>query len=166
MTYKVGRLLRVCGGPLARMCIWCACRHSNVLRNGVSVRVLLVEDSPASQVAFRELLEALGFPPPSIVGNESAATEWLQTHHDVVDAVVLDLLLLEGSGFNLIDRAKVCQPHAKVIVFSSYATPAVAEKCRQMGADAVFRKSELVELTSYLKALGSGAAAPPLGALP
>jgi DNA-binding NarL/FixJ family response regulator len=127
----------------------------------VSLGVLLVEDSPASQLAFAELLGVFGFDVLSVIGNETVATEWLQTHRDEADVVVLDLLLLDGSGFNLIDRAKVHQPRAKVIVFSSYATPAVAEKCLRMGADAVFRKSELDELTAYLKDLASDAGATP-----
>ena len=122
------------------------------------MRVLLVEDSPSSQMAFTELLKVLDFTLLAILGRESAATEWLETHRDEAEVVVLDLLLLEGSGFNLIDRARQQQPHAKVIVFSSYATPAVAEKCVRLGADAVFRKSEVTELTSYLEALSGGGA--------
>jgi hypothetical protein len=50
-------------------------------------------------------------------------------------------------------------------VFSSYATPAVAEKCLRLGADAVFRKSEVTELTSYLERL-SGAPGSQAGDLP
>jgi DNA-binding NarL/FixJ family response regulator len=102
-----------------------------------------------------------GFDVLCITGNETVATEWLQTHGDEADVVVLDLLLLDGSGFNLIDRAKVHQPRAKVIIFSSYATPAVAERCLRMGADAVFRKSELDELTAYLKDLARDPGAAP-----
>jgi DNA-binding NarL/FixJ family response regulator len=123
----------------------------------VSLGVLLVEDSPASQLAFSELLGVFGFDVLSIIGKESVATEWLETHRDEADVVVLDLLLLEGSGFNLIERAKAHQPRAKVIIYSSYATPAVAEKCLRMGAHAVFRKSELEELTAYLRDLARDA---------
>jgi DNA-binding NarL/FixJ family response regulator len=125
-------------------------------RKHVSPGVLLVEDSPSSQMAFTELLQVLDFTLLAILGRESAATEWLETHPDEAEIVVLDLLLLDGSGFNLIDRARQQQPRAKVIVFGSYATPAVAEKCLRLGADAVFRKSELTELTSYLEALSGG----------
>jgi hypothetical protein len=42
-------------------------------------------------------------------------------------------------------------------VFSDFATPAIAEKCRTFGADAVFRKSEVREFTAYLEALAGGA---------
>jgi CheY-like chemotaxis protein len=122
----------------------------------VSMRVLLVEDSPSSQMAFTELLKVLDFNLLAILARESAATEWLETHPDQAELVVLDLLLLEGSGFNLIDRAKQHQPRATVIVFSSYATPVVAEKCLRLGADAVFRKSQVTELTAYLKGLAGG----------
>jgi DNA-binding NarL/FixJ family response regulator len=135
------------------------CRHANVLRKKhVSLGVLLIEDSPASQLAFAELLGVFGFHVLSIIGKESVATEWFEAHRDEADVVVLDLLLLEGSGFNLIERAKVHQSHAKVVIFSSYATPAVAEKCLRMGADAVFLKSELDDLTVYLKDVARNAA--------
>jgi two-component system, OmpR family, response regulator len=134
-------------------------------RKQVSPGVLLVEDSPSSQMAFTELVKVLDFTLLAILGRESAATEWLETHPDEAEVVVLDLLLLDGSGFNLIDRARRHQPRAKVIVFSSYATPAVAEKCLRLGADAVFRKSEVTELTSYLERL-SGAPGSQAGDLP
>jgi two-component system, OmpR family, response regulator len=134
-------------------------------RKQVSPGVLLVEDSPSSQMAFTELVKVLDFTLLAILGRESAATEWLETHPDEAEVVVLDLLLLDGSGFNLIDRARQHQPRAKVIVFSSYATPAVAEKCLRLGADAVFRKSEVTELTSYLERL-SGAPGSQAGDLP
>jgi two-component system, OmpR family, response regulator len=136
-----------------RMCVDDA---KELRRKHVSPGVLLVEDSPSSQMAFTELLQVLDFTLLAILGRESAATEWLETHPDEAEIVVLDLLLLDGSGFNLIDRARQQQPRAKVIVFSSYATPAVAEKCLRLGADAVFRKSEVAELTSYLEALSGG----------
>jgi CheY-like chemotaxis protein len=134
-------------------------------RKQVSPGVLLVEDSPSSQMAFTELLKVLDFTLLAILGRESAATEWLETHPDEAEVVVLDLLLLDGSGFNLIDRARQHQPRAKVIVFRSYATPAVAEKCLRLGADAVFRKSEVTELTSCLERL-SGAPGSQAGDLP
>jgi two-component system, OmpR family, response regulator len=134
-------------------------------RKQVSPGVLLVEDSPSSQMAFTELVKVLDFTLLAILGRESAATERLETHPDEAEVVVLDLLLLDGSGFNLIDRARRHQPRAKVIVFSSYATPAVAEKCLRLGADAVFRKSEVTELTSYLERL-SGAPGSQAGDLP
>jgi two-component system, OmpR family, response regulator len=126
-------------------------------RKCVSLGVLLVEDSPSSQLAFTELLQVLGFRLLGILAKESDATEWLHAHRAQADVVVLDLLLLEGSGFNLIARAREQQPRAKVLVFSDFATPAIAEKCRSYGADAVFRKSEGREFTAYLEALAGGA---------
>jgi DNA-binding NarL/FixJ family response regulator len=122
----------------------------------VSPGVLLVEDSPSSQLAFTELLQVLGFRLLAILARESDATEWLHAHRGEADVVVLDLLLLEGSGFNLISRAREQQPRATVLVFSDFATPAIAQKCRSYGADAVFRKSETGEFTAYLEALRHG----------
>jgi DNA-binding NarL/FixJ family response regulator len=107
--------------------------------------VLLVEDSPVSQMAFTDLAAALGCTVLDVLARGTDATEWLQTNRDRAEAVVLDLLLLDGSAFGLIPRAKKHQPRAAVVVFSDFVTPTIAEKCRRLGADAVFAQSQVPE---------------------
>jgi DNA-binding NarL/FixJ family response regulator len=70
--------------------------------------------------------------------------------------LITDLLLLPGgSGFGLVRHAKSLRAFRHVVVFSEFVTPAVADRCRKLGADAVFLKSELQQLLDYLRELAS-----------
>lgn len=118
------------------------------------IPVFIVEDSPTVRTALRELLGTVAF--LSVVGEaatETQATEWLHKHRRGWCLAVIDLLLPEGSGFGLVQRCRSENPHATVIVFSEFATPAIKAKCIETGADAVFKKSELAELLQFLEGL-------------
>jgi DNA-binding NarL/FixJ family response regulator len=115
-----------------------------------TVRVVLVEDSRAVQESVVQFLEALpGIRVVSVAGSEGEATQWLQDH-DGWDAIVLDLLLQEGSGFNVLQRLRHRTPRKQVIVFSDFATPGIARRCLDFGANRVFTKREYVGLAEYL----------------
>lgn len=115
------------------------------------LRVFIAEDDKGAAVALGDLLVAQGG--IEVVGtadSEGAAAEWLVNH--AADLVITDLLLLPGgSGFGVVQHAKTLGFRC-VVVFSSFATQAVAEKCKKLGADAVFRKTELDDLLDYVRA--------------
>jgi len=120
----------------------------------MSIRVLIVEDFIPAREALRHLLESVGgFRVVCSAGSEMDATEWLATNPSAWDVAILDLMIEGGSGFNLIRRAKQSTEAGKAVVFSAYATPVVADRCRQLGADAAFDKNEMDDLLSYLEAL-------------
>lgn len=86
--------------------------------------------------------------------SENAAADWLVHHGTTSDLLITDLLLLPGgSGFGLVSLAKSLGKFDRVVVFSDFVTPAVAVRCLQLGADAVFNKSELSDLLSYVRDL-------------
>jgi two-component system, OmpR family, response regulator len=128
---------------------------------GVALAVFLVEDSQAARDSLAELLAAST--DATLVGqadSEMAATQWLQGHEGEWDLFITDLLLVPGgSGFPLISRAKGQPGAGQVVVFSDFATEAVAQRCRQFGADAVFRKSELEGLLAFVRAMRSATGA-------
>lgn len=101
-----------------------------------------------------ELLTAAGR--VQVVGTASSeldAADWFMNNSGSCDVLVTDLLLRPGgSGFGIIRHAKSLQGCTKVVVFSDFVTPAIAERCKELGADAVFRKSELEQLLAYLGA--------------
>lgn len=72
--------------------------------------------------------------------------------------MIVDLILKEGSGFNVIARARRNSSELKIAVFSAYATPGIRKHCRSVGADAVFDKTETLELASWLEGLKAGPA--------
>jgi DNA-binding NarL/FixJ family response regulator len=116
-----------------------------------AVPILVVEDSRNMQIALQNLFHAMrGFEVVAVAESEGAATEWVHQHQNGWDLAVVDLLLQDGSGFNLIPRLKSANPKGHVIVFSEFATPALKDKCATLGADASFLKSELSEFVAYV----------------
>lgn len=117
----------------------------------MAVAVFMVEDSPLVRGALDDLFSISGgFEVVGSATTEMRATQWLMEHPGAWDLATIDLMLEEGSGFNLIRRCKL-QPRAgTVVVLSDYVTPAVAERCIALGADAVFMKSQAKELVEFL----------------
>jgi CheY-like chemotaxis protein len=107
------------------------------------IRVFLVEDLKRTQSLIEDLFHSLGgFRVDAIASTEAEAKLWLDEHRDGWDLAVVDLVLEQGSGLGVIERCRRHSPAAKVVVFSSYATPGVDRHCRKLGADAVFDKAE------------------------
>lgn len=65
------------------------------------------------------------------------------------DIVVLDLVLREGSGFSLLGR--LAGYGCDAVVFSDLASPAVAHKCRRMGALDAITKADLRRFRTFLR---------------
>ena len=117
--------------------------------------VFIVEDNKAAVESLAELLTATG--DVEVVGtaaSEMAAADWLVAQHGRRDLLITDLLLLPGgSGFGLVRHAKSLDAFRYVVVFSEFVTPAVAERCKSLGADAVFRKSDLDAMLAYVRSI-------------
>lgn len=112
------------------------------------------------QSTLTDLMKVMGtFTVAGTAMGETQATDWLYTHPKGWDLAVVDLMLNEGTGFPLIRRCKAEHPGGSVVVFSEFATPVLKEHCLEIGADAVFRKSELPQFVRYLEDFG----APPAG---
>jgi DNA-binding NarL/FixJ family response regulator len=109
----------------------------------LELRVFLVEDLQRMRGLLEEVFSSLGG--LDVVGSASTEAEaklWLDEHQDGWDVVVIDLVLEQGSGMELIRHCREDPVGGKVVVFSSYATPGVRQHCMDLGADAVFDKSE------------------------
>ena len=119
----------------------------------MAVTVFIAEDSKPAVDSLVELLTALG--DVEVVGtahSEMAAADWLLHQPRTCDLLITDLLLLPGgSGFGIIHHARSLGAFRHIAVFSNFVTPAVAERCRKLGADAVFLKSELDQLLAYVR---------------
>ena len=113
-------------------------------------RVLVVEDMRTSQELVSELLAAVGgYEVVGVCPTEGAALQWLHEHPHGADLVILDLVLHEGSGFSVL--RKLDAPHTPdVVVFSDFASPAVAAKCRELGAMDAIAKQDVLQLRDFL----------------
>ena len=85
---------------------------------------------------------------------ENEARAWLSAHRGAWDLVIVDLFLKQGSGLGVLEACKARTPGQRVVVLSNYATPDMRKRCSQLGADAVFDKSnEIDALVDYCLAL-------------
>lgn len=85
-------------------------------------------------------IEAIGY-----AETETEARDWLSVHHDAWDLIIIDLFLKQGSGLGVLQACATRRPHQQVIVLSNYATQDIRKRCTQLGADAVFDKSNEIE---------------------
>lgn len=122
----------------------------------VATRTYIVEDNATIRENLIATLEELAA--VRVLGwadSEPQARQWLATHQGQWDLVIIDLFLKQGSGLGVL---AACQPRARgqqVVVLSNYATTDMRKRCAQLGADAVFDKSNDIDaLVDYCLALG------------
>jgi DNA-binding NarL/FixJ family response regulator len=112
--------------------------------------VFLVEDLQRMRGLLADLFASMGG--LRVVGSASTEAEaklWLDDHPGGWDVAVIDLVLDQGAGMEVIRRCKAEPNGGKVVVFSSYATPGVRQHCLDLGADAVYDKSETSGFISW-----------------
>jgi DNA-binding NarL/FixJ family response regulator len=124
------------------------------MEQGVELRVFLVEDLQRMRGLLADLFSSMGG--LKIVGASSTEAEaklWLEDHPGEWDVAVIDLVLDQGAGMEVIRRCKAEAGGGRIVVFSSYATPGVRQHCIDLGADAVFDKSETSGFISWFSEL-------------
>jgi len=120
------------------------------------VKTFIVEDS---SVVRENLIAALEENAPvEVVGcaeDESGALHWLLGREHDCDLVIVDIFLRRGTGLGVLKGLAALDPHTKRVVLSNHATPDIRVKCRELGADEVFDKSnELDAMLLYCNRLG------------
>jgi two-component system, OmpR family, response regulator len=117
----------------------------------VELRTYIVEDNATIREnligALEELasIRALGW-----AETEGQATQWLMQHERSWDLAIVDLFLKQGSGLGVLEACRGRAQGQRVVVLSNYATTDMRKRCLQLGADAVFDKSnEIDALVEY-----------------
>jgi DNA-binding NarL/FixJ family response regulator len=109
----------------------------------VPVKLLLVEDLPQMQGVVLDLLATVGeFELVKSVSTEAEANLWLEENEGQWDLAVIDLILEQGTGLGVVNKARTRAHGSKVVVFSDYATEGIRKHCIKLGADAAFQKSD------------------------
>ena len=116
------------------------------------LKTYIVEDSPVIRDSLIATLEELA--PVKVVGtaqDEETAIAWLGESGNKADLAIVDIFLKGGgSGLGVLRRAGALDLSAKLIVLTNYATADMRKRCAQLGADAVFDKSnEIDALVDY-----------------
>ncbi len=111
----------------------------------------LVEDNQTIVENLIETLEEIAS--VNVVGHaatEAEATRWLSVHDGHWQLAVVDMFLQEGSGLGVLAGCRLREPYQKVVVLTNYATDDMRRRSRELGADAVFDKSnQLDEFFAY-----------------
>ena len=117
----------------------------------MKLRTYLVEDNATIREnligALEELasVKALGW-----AETENQARSWLTQHDGAWDLAIVDLFLKQGSGLGVLEACRDRSAAQRVVVLSNYATADMRKRCTQLGADAVFDKSnEIDALVEY-----------------
>jgi len=121
----------------------------------LAVEVFLVEDLVNIQAAMVQMMEGLGdYRVIRTVATEAEALDWLENNPGAWRLAVIDLVLAQGSGMQVITRCRRTAPAAHIVVFSNFVSPGIRSHCIRLGADAAFDKTtELKEFADYCSGL-------------
>ena len=120
--------------------------------------IFLVEDS----TIIRDNLIALMHEtlPLQVLGSASSEEDARRALTDggaTADLVIVDIFLRGGSGLGVLAARHQLAATGRWVVLSNHTTPEMRRKCIELGADAVFDKSnEIDSLLLYCKRLAGG----------
>jgi two-component system, OmpR family, response regulator len=123
----------------------------------VALRTYIVEDNATIRENLIGTLEELA----SVVSlgwsqTEDDAKAWFAERRGQWDLAIVDLFLRQGSGLGVLEACQQRDREQRVVVLSNYATADMRKRCTQLGADAVFDKSnEIDALVDYCLALSA-----------
>lgn len=112
----------------------------------MELRTFIVEDNATIRENLIGTLEelasvrSLGW-----ADTENAAKAWFSQHGDDWELAIVDLFLKQGSGIGVLEACRQRRNGQRVVVLSNYATTEMRKRCSQLGADAVFDKSNEID---------------------
>jgi two-component system OmpR family response regulator len=117
----------------------------------VELRTYIVEDNATIRENLIGTLEELAsIKAMGWAETEGDARAWLDQRPAGWDLAIVDLFLKQGSGLGVLEACRSRDPGQRVVVLSNYATADMRKRCVQLGADAVFDKSnEIDALVDY-----------------
>lgn len=119
---------------------------TSVLGKQVGLKTYLVEDNATIRANLTEALEELAaIEMVGMAETENDANAWLMDSGQAWELAIIDLFLNQGSGLGVLQACRNRQSHQKVVVLSNYATAEIRLRCEQLGADAVFDKSNEID---------------------
>lgn len=113
--------------------------------------ILLVEDEPSLAEIIKESLEARGF---AMLHTSSAHDAWEQyrTHHP--DALILDVMLPDGTGYDVAQRIRSADIETPILFLTARTQPQdVVQGFEAGGSDYLRKPFSLSELVVRLKVL-------------
>ena len=114
------------------------------MHNPPAVKVFLVEDSPILRERLERMLGAI--PGAETVGHAPTARGAIAGIEAArPDAVVLDIQLEEGTGFDVMRAVRPRQPQVRFYVLTNFAHEGYRRMAEKLGARGFFDKSKEIE---------------------
>ncbi|MBD3280817.1 response regulator [Candidatus Dojkabacteria bacterium] len=115
-------------------------------------KILVAEDDKPISEVLKIKLDAEGFD-VTVAGDGKIATDYLTK--EKYDLVLLDLIMPEMNGFDVLEWMKKEKTKTKVIVLTNLSQPSDVEKAKSLGASDYIIKSDIdlsrvVEMISNL----------------
>lgn len=112
----------------------------------MTLQTFFVEDNATIRKNLIEtLLELSDVEPVGYAETEAEGVEWLIDPSNTWDLAIVDLFLRQGSGLGVVAACQNRKPGQRVIVLSNYATLDVRQRCKELGVDAIFDKSNEID---------------------
>lgn len=112
----------------------------------VTLRTFFVEDNPTIRKNLIEtLLELADIEPIGFAETEAEGIAWLTNPDHEWDLAIVDLFLRQGSGLGVVAACQNRAPSQRLIVLSNYATADVRQRCKELGVNAIFDKSNEID---------------------
>ena len=89
---------------------------------------------------------------PALPADADALAEWLSEHRDGWALAVIDLVLADGHGFDVLRHCQDRAPHQRAVLLTNYTRDPVRENARRAGADAVFDKDLIAQMVPAKRA--------------
>ena len=107
------------------------------------IKILMVEDQPICRVGIRMSLAGadMGCELVGEVENVAQAIAFLEEHGGDLDLILLDYMLPDGTGMDVIAAAKRLCPEAKIVIFSGEAGGATIKQLMEVGVNGFMSKS-------------------------
>ncbi len=112
---------------------------------GHGERILVVDDVQEQREIVTVLLNELGYSVNSVANGEDAV-EYMRTHTNDVDLVVLDMIMDPGmDGLDTYEQILKIQPGIKAIIVSGFSETERVKKTMKMGAGSYIQKPYTLE---------------------
>lgn len=108
-----------------------------------AIRILMVEDQPICRMGIRSTLDKseLDHQVLAEVDTVAKAVSFLEQYGSQTDLILLDYMLPDGTGMDVINAAKRVSPETKIVIFSGEAGGATVKQLLEAGVNGFMSKS-------------------------